>query len=99
MYEITQEVLEKARKAATKEELLQLARQNGIDMNSEDAETIFRKFHPSEGELMEEELDSVAGGGEGLGGCNDMVCNIDFESGETLSCSPFQFNLKKKGWK
>lgn len=98
MYEITPEVLEKARKATTKEELLKLAKENGIDMNSEDAERIFRKFHSSEGELMEEELNSVAGGGDGSGGCsNDGLCNVDFNLEETLSCSPFQFNLKKRG--
>ncbi|MCM1264427.1 MAG: hypothetical protein NC313_17080 [Butyrivibrio sp.] len=95
MYEITPEVLEKARKADTKEELLKLAKENGIDMNSEDAEAIFCKFHQSEGKMPEEELDSVAGGSDGLGGCNDAVCNVDFMQGETLCCSPFQFSLPK----
>lgn len=95
MYEITPEVLEKARKANTKEELLKLAKENGIDMNSEDAEAIFCKLHQSERKLPEEELDSVAGGGDGMGGCNDAVCNIDFMPGEALSCAPFQLDLKK----
>ena len=56
---ITKEMLEKAKEAKSAEELMALARENGIDLPEEKAEEVYRKLSA---ELSDEELDNVAGG-------------------------------------
>lgn len=58
------ELLEKARQANSPEELLALAKENNFPMNEENAKDYFEKLHKT-GELSDDELDSVAGGGCG----------------------------------
>ena len=62
--EFTKELLEKAKAAESAEELLELAKAEGIEMSAEEAEKYFADLHQS-GELSDEELDNVAGGGCG----------------------------------
>ena len=57
------ELLEKAKQAKSAEELLVLAEENGTKMTEERAKTYYAHLHPTSGELSDEELDSVAGGG------------------------------------
>ena len=57
------EIIAKARKAKTPEELIALAKENGTEMTEESAKAYFGQLHPTSGELSDEELDNVAGGG------------------------------------
>ena len=57
----TNEQLAKAKAAKSAEELLALAKENGIDMTEEEAAKYFAELN-KEGELADEELNNVAGG-------------------------------------
>lgn len=60
---VMNEITAKAKKAKSVEELLALAKENGMEeINEETAVAYFEYFHKS-GELSDEELDNVAGGG------------------------------------
>ena len=61
--EMNTELIAKAKKAKTPEELMALAKENGIEMTEETATTYFEQLNPKTGELADEELDNVAGGG------------------------------------
>ncbi len=56
------ELLEKAKQANSPEELLALAKENDYPLDEESAKAYFEKIHKS-GELSDDELGSVAGGG------------------------------------
>ncbi len=58
----TSELIEKARQAKSAEELLALAKEHGIEMSEEAAKAHFEKLNRS-GEMSDEELDNVSGGG------------------------------------
>ena len=57
------ELIAKAKQAKSPEELMALAKENGIDITEEIANEYFGRLHPALGELSDEELDNVAGGG------------------------------------
>ena len=57
------DLLEKAKQAKNPEELMSLAKENGIEMTEESAKAYFEQLHPKTGELADDELDNVAGGG------------------------------------
>ena len=59
---ITPELLEKAKQAKSTEELLTLAKENGVELNKEEAQAYFDQFNKT-GELSDDELDNVSGGG------------------------------------
>ena len=59
---INSELIAKAKETKSVEELMALAKENDIDMTEESAEAYFNQFHPTSGELSDEELDNVAGG-------------------------------------
>lgn len=61
------EILEMAKKANSVEELLAIAKENGMEANVEEATALFDKIHKG-GELADDELDNVAGG------CSDPAC-------------------------
>ena len=65
------ELKKKAREAGSAEELLALAKENGKEITSEQAEEYYERLHAA-GELSDEELDNVAGGG-----CSDNVNATD----------------------
>lgn len=56
------ELLKKAKEAKSVEELLSIAKENDFEMSKEEAQAYFTQLHQS-GELSDEELDNVAGGG------------------------------------
>ena len=59
---MTNEVMEKARSAENSEALWALAKENGMELTQEEAVAYFAELHKT-GELSDEELDNVAGGG------------------------------------
>ncbi len=61
-HKLTLELMEKAKQAESVKELMSIAKENGIELSTEEAETYFGKMNQS-GELSDEELDDVAGGG------------------------------------
>ena len=60
----TPEQITKAKAAKSAEELLALAKENGIEISEEEAAKFFADLH-KEGELSDDELAGVAGGGCG----------------------------------
>ena len=65
MASFTTKMIEKAKGAKTAHELLELAKAEGIDITSDEAATYFAQLNPASGELFDDELDSIAGGGCG----------------------------------
>ncbi len=63
MTNFTPEIIEKAKAVKTAEELLALAKENSIEMTEEEAKAYFAQLNPVSGELSDDELDNVAGGG------------------------------------
>ena len=81
------ELLEKAKQAKSAEEILALAKENGMEMTGEQAAAYYAQMNPASGELSDDELDNVAGGG--CGGSNDNIDNIDslgLYGGERVCC-------------
>lgn len=60
---MTQELIQKAKACKTPEELLALAQENGVEMTEEQAKDYFAKLNPANGEICDEELSNVSGGG------------------------------------
>jgi len=63
MKKLTPELIEKARTAKTAEELQVLAKENDWEMTEESAVAYFAQLNPPAGELSDDELDNVSGGG------------------------------------
>ena len=63
MKNLTPELIEKAKTVASVEELLELAKANNVELTAEDAATYFAQMKPKSGELDDDDLDAVAGGG------------------------------------
>ena len=61
--ELTKELVAKAKEAKTPEELMALAKENGIGLTEEETKAYFDRLHPQTGELSDSELDNVSGGG------------------------------------
>ena len=71
MKSLTPEMIEKAKAAKSAEELLAIAKENGVEVTADEAKTYFAQLNPKAGELDDDELDNVAGGacqGEGANG-------------------------------
>ena len=84
--ELNKELLAKAKNAKTPEELIALANENGTEMTEESAEAYYNLLHPQNGEVSDDELDNVAGGGCHNGGklvvsvmhyCDEWRCKDD----------------------
>ena len=65
MKNLTPEMIEKAKAAKTAEELLELAKANGMEMTADEAKTYFAQLNPKSGELNDDDLDLVSGGVDG----------------------------------
>lgn len=61
--ENNKELFAKAKTAETPEALLTLAKENNMEMTEESAKAYFEIIHPKAGEIADEDLDNVAGGG------------------------------------
>ena len=62
MKNLNPEMIEKAKVAKSAEELLEIAKANGVDMTADEAKTYFAQLNPKSGELDDDDLDNVAGG-------------------------------------
>ena len=62
MKNLTPEMITKAKTAKSAEELLELAKANGMEITADEAVTYFAQLNPKCGELDDVELDNVAGG-------------------------------------
>ena len=61
--EMNNELIAKAKEAKTPEELMVLAKENSMELTEESAKAYFNQLNPKTGELSDDELDNVAGGG------------------------------------
>ena len=59
---LTPEMIEKAKAAKSAEELLEIAKANGMELTSDEATAYFAQLNPKSGEISDDDLDSVAGG-------------------------------------
>jgi predicted ribosomally synthesized peptide with nif11-like leader len=73
MTNLTPELIAKAKAAKSAEELLELAKENGVELSEEEAKTCFEQLHAN-AEVSDDELEAVSGGGI----CQDV---IDFFQG------------------
>ena len=62
---MNQELITKAKAAKSVEELLELAKVSNVELSEEQAKEYFAKLNPTKGELSDDELDDVSGGGCG----------------------------------
>ena len=62
---MNQELIIKAKAAKSVEELLELAKASNVKLSDEQAKEYFAKLNPTKGELSDDELDDVSGGGCG----------------------------------
>ena len=71
MKNLTSELIAKAKAAKSAEELLDLAKENKVELTEEDAKTYFAQLNANDS-ISDDELDAVAGGGS----CpsDDYVC-------------------------
>ena len=60
---MNEEMITKAKEAKSVEELMALAKENGIELNEEDAIMYFEQLNAKKGELSDDELENVSGGG------------------------------------
>ena len=60
---MNEEMIAKAKEAKSVEELIALAKENGIELTEEDAKMYFEQLSAKKGELSDDELEDVAGGG------------------------------------
>jgi hypothetical protein len=59
---LTQEMLEKAKQAKSSNELFVLAKENGIELNEDQAKFYFERLNSKSDQISDEELDNVNGG-------------------------------------
>jgi len=63
MTHFDEEAIAKAKQAKSVEELLTLAKESGVEMTAEQAQEYYTQLNPKSGELADDELNNVAGGG------------------------------------
>jgi len=61
--DFSKEIIAKAKETNSVGELMDLAKENGTELSEEEAKNYFDQLHPKTGELSDDELDNVAGGG------------------------------------
>lgn len=100
--EMNKELISKAKTAKTPEELLCLAKENGEEMTEESAKAYFELLHPQTGEIADEELENVSGGGCYNNGrlvvtmhwdCWDWHCKCGSDKKEVVRAATFPHNL------
>ena len=60
---MNEEMITKAKEAKSVEELIALAKENGVELDEESAKAYFEQLHPKTGEVSDDELENVSGGG------------------------------------
>ena len=71
----TSELIEKAKEAKSAAELITLAKENGTEITPEEAANYFAKLNQKSGNISDEELANVAGGGCVTTAITDDTCN------------------------
>ena len=61
--DFTPEMIEKAKTVKTPEELAELAKAAGMELSAESAAAYFEQLNPKTGELTDDDLEDVSGGG------------------------------------
>lgn len=61
--DFSKEIIAKAKETNSVGELMDLAKENGTELTEKEAKNYFDQLHPKTGELSDDELDNVAGGG------------------------------------
>ena len=99
---MNEEMIAKAKEAKSVEELIALAKENGIELNEEDAKMYFEQLNAKKGELSDDELDAVAGGGCHAGdgrlvvtieySCESWQCTCGNTSTEIASVGRYYFS-------
>ena len=84
--EMNQKLLAKAMCAESIEDLMRIAKENDVELSEENAKAYFELLCPKNGELSDDELDNVAGGG----------CHKDGRLVTTLFNSCGYWRCKKK---
>ena len=87
MKNLTPEMIEKAKVAKNAEELLELAKANGMEITADEAKIYYAQLNPKSGELNDDDLDLVSGGVEVHSPCLDkleqnMYLNIGTDKGD-----------------
>ena len=90
--ENNKELFAKAKAAETPEALLTLAKENGMEMTEESAAAYFEIMHPKAGELADDELNNVSGGG-----CRKSDGRLIVSAG--YSCGYWECNKCGVKWK
>ena len=78
--EMNKDLLAKAKETKTPEELFALAKENDVEMTEENAKECFKKLHPQSGEISDDELDTVSGGG-----CGGSELKPKFDLGKNVA--------------
>jgi hypothetical protein len=63
MKNLTPEMIEKAKTVKSEDELLELAKASNVEMTADEAATYFAQLNPKSGEISDDDLDNVSGGG------------------------------------
>ena len=83
MNNLTPELIAKAKAAKNTEELLELAKENGVELSEEEAKTCFEQLHANS-EVSDDELEAVSGGGI----CQDIIDSFQSRNGRNDSTCP-----------
>jgi predicted ribosomally synthesized peptide with nif11-like leader len=83
MNNLTPELIAKAKAAKNTEELLELAKENGVELSEEEAKTCFEQLHANV-EVSDDELEAVSGGGI----CQDIIDFFQSGNGRNDSTCP-----------
>ena len=81
---MNQKIIAKAKEAKSAEELLAMAKENDMELTEEEAKEYYDRLHAS-GELADDELDSVAGGGISCTKCPDCGSKDYHETSDTYT--------------
>ena len=84
MTNLTPELIAKAKAAKSAKELLELAKENGVELTEEEAETCFEQLHAN-AEVSDDELEAVSGGGI----CQDIIDFFQGRNGRNDSTCPY----------
>ena len=78
------EMIEKAKTVKSTEELLELAKASNVEMTADEAAKYFAQLNPKSGELDDDDLDAVAGGGCGDSSDSSNNDNSAVRIGDTV---------------